>query len=107
MRNVTFQELMYGYAAEKTISSNIKIYIPDIFPDKKQGSAIDSKTNNGSAKNIIINANTPSISNLISNKNYIELSTLGNQLLDVNLNDKLLIAFVNCNPNNGIILGKV
>lgn len=105
MKSVSFNQIMYAYAAESSYGgSHIKVYIPDIFPDKKHGAAIDYKTNNGSSKNIIINKNTPPISNIIDNKNYLNLPTMNT--ISVNINDKLVVGFVNSNPRNGIILGK-
>lgn len=108
MKNITFQNIMFGYASENVYGnpSKIKVYLPDLFPDKQPGKAIKYNTNNGSAKNIIINKNTPSISNSIENRNYLELSTIMKNV-NINLNDKLVIAFVNSNPLNGVVLGKV
>lgn len=104
MKNISFSQLMYAYAAESSYGSKMKVYMPDLFPDKKQGSAIDYKINNGSAKNTIINKNTPPISNMIDARNYLELPVMGN--VSASLNDKLVVAFINSNPRNGIILGK-
>lgn len=104
MSNIEFKELMFGYAAEDSSDKKIKVYIPDLFPDKRKGAAIDYKTNNGSAKNIIINKNAPSISNMLNNKNYLTLLNLNS--ISVSLNDKLIIGFVHSNPKDGVIFGK-
>lgn len=106
MGNIKFKELMYGYAAETVTSNKIKVYMPDLFPDQKKGKYVDFSTNIGSSKNMIVNINTPSISSLIKCRNYLYLPVIQKEELSVELNDRLLLGFVNCDPKNGIIIGK-
>lgn len=106
MGNVRFRELMYGYAAETVTAKRIKVYMPDLFPDQKKGAAIDFAVNIGSAKNTIINVNPPPISNSIMCRNYLYLPVAQKDPLSVKLHDRLLLGFVNCDPKNGIIIGK-
>lgn len=104
MRKLDFQNVMYAYAAEEVngYADTLKICMPDLFPDKSFGDAVDYKTNNGSSKNILINNDPPAISDFIHNRNYliIDLKT------EVNLKvgDKIVVAFMNCDPRYGSYL---
>ena len=104
MRQLNFQNIMYGYAAESIhgYAATLKVCIPDLFPDKKFGAAIDYNTNNGSAKNILINANPPAISNFINNRNYIIVG-LGARV-NIDIGDRVVIAFMNSDPRTASFL---
>lgn len=105
MGNVRFRELMYGYAAETVTAKRIRVYMPDLFPNQKKGAAIDFAVSLGGS-NLLINANPPPISGSIMCRNYLYLPVAQKDPLSVQLHDRLLLGFVNCDPKNGVILGK-
>ena len=106
MNKIFFDNIMFAYAAEDSATGNIKVSIPDMFPDKPQGKAISYQSSTGLSKKVIINSNRPAIANFVTNYNYIGLPRLSS-VGDIKLNDKLVVGFIGKPPVNGVVLGKV
>lgn len=106
MNKIEFKSIMYGYAAETTSSKKVKVFIPEIFLDKNIDDIRILSKSRGS-NNIFINNTQPAVSAFVKEMNYITLPVASLNNITINKNDKLILSFIDNNPVNGAIIGKV
>ena len=108
MRQINFEYLMYGFAAENAGTSKnpvhqLNVCFPDIFPDKQKTGRQATKVNTGSKKSALINVNPPQISTYVEVRNYMNLPCM--QGMVVKKGQRLLVAFIDSDPERGHVLG--
>lgn len=106
--NISFKEIMYGYAAEDAFNAKeLKVFIPEIFIDKNDNTYTYSTRKSRGSNNIFINTHKPAVSAYSKVSNYITLPVASFNNVNVTKGDKLILSFVNNNPLNGAVIGKV
>jgi hypothetical protein len=100
---------MIAYAASDNLDGYVKCTLPEVFLDAIQngGNAYESKLVQQPNSSMFVNKYKPALRNEIIVRNYINIplsSTARTSFFSVG--DKLLVAFVNNNPLNGLIIGR-
>lgn len=105
--DVMFKDTMFVYSAETVrYPSSIKVTVPEVFLDKKTGSAEDIRVAKGNT-NIFVNETPPALANSSISKNYLVLPIANSGRVEyIYTGDRLVAQFIGNCPTNGVIIAR-